>query len=136
MDRQQITNISRQYNKCSLWVVAAAALIMLLGINICDARQLVNPVLISVIYVLVANAAYGLSWRAVASSSPGVLGKFYLVASVLRMLTAIIVAAVFCVISGSRDAIINFVLVFSAFYVVMLVFDGVFFVRLERKRNQ
>lgn len=119
-----------------MWVVAAAALIMLLGINICDARQLVNPVLISVIYVLVANAAYGLSWRAVASSSPGVLGKFYLVASVLRMLTAIIVAAVFCVISGSRDAIINFVLVFSAFYVVMLVFDGVFFARLERKRNQ
>lgn len=86
MDSQQIIKISRQYNKCSLWVVAAAALIMLLGISICDAQQLVNPVLISVIYALVTNWAYGLSWKAVANSSPNTLSKFYLAASAIRML--------------------------------------------------
>lgn len=136
MDSQQIIKISRLYNKCSLWVVAATALIMLLGISICDAQQLVTPVLISVIYALVTNLAYGLSWKAVANSSPNTLSKFYLSASAIRMMAAVLVAVVFCVMNDNREAIINFVIVFSAFYVVMLVFDGVFFARQERKRNQ
>ena len=136
MDSQQIIKISRQYNKCSLWVVAAAALIMLLGISICDAQQLVNPVLISVIYALVTNWAYGLPWKAVANSSPNTLSKFYLAASAIRMLAGVLVAVVFCVMNDDREAIINFIIVFSAFYIAMLVFDGVFFARQERKRNQ
>ena len=109
---------------------------MLLGISICDAQQLVNPVLISVIYALVTNWAYGLSWKAVANSSPNTLSKFYLAASAIRMLAGVLVAVVFCVMNDDREAIINFIIVFSAFYIAMLVFDGVFFARQERKRNQ
>jgi len=46
------------------------------------------------------------------------------------------VAVVFCVVSRDRESIINFIIVFAVFYVVMLIFDGVFFARLEKKLNQ
>ena len=39
MGSEQVNLISRQYNKCSLWVVAAATLATLLAINVYDAQQ-------------------------------------------------------------------------------------------------
>lgn len=136
MGSEQVNLIGRQYNKCSLWVVAAATLATLLAISIYDAQQFVDPLVISAVYALVTNTVYCLSWKAVAKSSPNALGKFYLAGSALRMMLAVLVAVAYCVIVGDRDAILNFILVFSSFYVVMLVFDGVFFARMERKRNQ
>lgn len=136
MDRKLIEQIGRKYNKFCLWVIAGATLIALLAINICNANQFVNPLAISVLYALASSIAYGLGWRSVAGTSPDTLSKFYLVASALRMLLALMVAVVFCVVSRDRESIINFIIVFAAFYVVMLIFDGVFFARLERKLNQ
>lgn len=136
MDKNVIDQISRKYNKYSLWVTAGCALVTLLAINICNASQFVNPLVISVLYTLISSIAYGAGWKAVASSSPMTLSKFYIAASAIRMLLALIVVAVFCVISRDKGSIQNFIIVFAAFYVVMLVFDGVFFARLERKLNQ
>lgn len=136
MGNDVIDQISRQYNKYSLWVISATTLIGLLAINIFELRQLVNPLVVSVIYALLSSVSLGISWKFVAQSSPKALGRFYLASSAIRMLIAVIVVLVFCVIAEGRSAILNFIVVFSSFYMVMLVFDGVFFARAEKGKKQ
>ena len=136
MDDKLIDRISRDYNKYSLWVTSGTALIVLLSISILELSGLVYPLIICVLYTMISSGAYGLSWKKVAKSAPGTLTKFYLVASALRMLTAVMVVILYCVISREREDIRSFVLMFFTFYIFMLVFYGVFFAYVEKKNNK
>ena len=136
MDKEIVSIIGRRYYKGSLWLVAGLALVGLFVINLCDLSEFINPLVISALYSLVTNIAYGEAWKASARVSSGALTRFYLGASAVRLLLAALVTAAVCVLDGNRQPIINFVIVFFAFYMAMLVFDGAFFARLERKLNQ
>lgn len=135
MDDKAIRRTWSKYYKYSLWLVAGAALITLLFTNIYGYASLVRPLAFCVIYTLLANIAYGAAWKGVAKSSPSVLTKFYLAASALRMIAAVMVVVAFCMLIHDKTAIRDFVLMFFGFYVVVLVFDGIFFAIVEKKNN-
>lgn len=135
MDVKTIGEVRRRYGQYGLWLTAAMALAILVVMSVWGWMRLTCPLVVSVLFTWIANTAYGAAWKGVALSSPSALTKFYLAASALRMMAAALVVAVYCVLSRERQAILDFVAVFFAFYVVMLVFDGMFFARVEKNNN-
>ncbi len=135
MDKDLISITGRRHDKYSLWIIAAMALFALVGMNICGTSDYVGSLVVCVMFSLVSSIAYGAAWRA-AARRPETLTRFYLAASAVRMLCAILVVVVFCALASNRDAIIAFTVAFVAFYVVIMAFDGVFFVRFERNVNK
>ncbi len=131
-DDDRIGRWAKRYYKYSLWLVAGATLIGLLAANIMFKDSLVVPIVISAVFSLVASFAYGAAWKSVARSAPQTLTKFYLAAPALRMITAALVVAVYCVVVRQPEKIRTFAIVFFIFYIVTLIFDSVFFARFEK----
>ena len=137
MDINLIDNTSRRYCKYGIWLTSALtfAVIIAISVNWLDI-SLVSALAVSALYSIIVNLAYGSLWKRIAKSAPGTMAKFYLAASALRLITAALVVIVFCVINRSdKELIRNFIFVFFAFYLVMLVFDSVFFARTEKNNN-
>lgn len=137
MDINLIDNTSRRYCKYGIWLISALtfAVIIAISVNWLDI-SLVSALAVSALYSIIVNLAYGSLWKRIAKSAPGTMAKFYLAASALRLITAALVVIVVCVINRSdKELIRNFIFVFFAFYLVMLVFDSVFFARIEKNNN-
>ena len=129
--------IARKYRQISLWLTAGVALAILFGCRVsaqCDniVPQVVNPLCVSVIFSLACSIAYGEAWQAIAKSSPANLAKFYLVASALKMMAAALVFLIYVLVCD-KASIIGFAVIFMLFYVVLLVFDCIYFARVEKK---
>ncbi len=136
-DPAQTKLIARKYKQISLWITAGLALAILFACRVsaqCDSilTQVVNPLAVSAIYSLVASTAYGEAWRGVAKSSPANLAKFYLAASALKMMLGVVVFLVYVVVCDKQN-ILGFTAIFALFYVVLLVFDCLYFARVEKK---
>ena len=132
-----IKQIGRKYRQISLWLTAGMALAILFACRIsaqCDniLSQVVNPLAVSAIFSLVCSTAYGEAWQATAKSSPANLAKFYLAAAALKMMAAAVVFLVYVVICDKSN-ILGFTVIFMLFYVVLLVFDCIYFARVEKK---
>jgi len=96
----------------------------------------IMPLVVSVIFSLIASIAFGSAWKNIATKSPNTLAKFYLAAPVLRMIAALAVVLIFAfVLKKNTDALLAFVAVFVGYYIVLLIFDSVFFSRAEKKLN-
>ena len=72
MRLQAIRQAGIKYKQISLWMTAAMALAILFSCRIsaqCDdiIAQVVNPLIVSAIFSLVASTAYGEAWKAVPS---------------------------------------------------------------------
>ena len=142
MDKEQLQHIKqvgRKYKQISLWLTAAMALAILFACRIsaqCDhiIAQVVNPLVVSAIFSLVASTAYGEAWTSVAKSSPANLAKFYLAASALKMMLGAVVFLVYVVVCDKAN-ILGFAAIFALFYVVLLVFDCIYFARVEKKNK-
>ena len=140
MDKEQLQHIKqtgRKYKQISLWLTAAMALAILIACRVsaqCDSiiTQVVNPLVVSALFSLVSSTAYGEAWTSVAKSSPGNLAKFYLAASALKMMLGAVVFLVYVVVCNKSN-ILGFSAIFALFYVVLLVFDCIYFARVERK---
>jgi len=52
-----------------------------------------------------------------------------------RLITAALVVVSFCMLNKVKEDIRGFVLLFFVFYMMMLIFDCVFFARIERTNN-
>lgn len=132
-----IKQIGRKYRQISLWLTAGMALAILFACRIsaqCDniLSQVVNPLAVSAIFSLVCSTAYGEAWQATAKSSPANLAKFYLAAAALKMMAAAVVFLVYVIVCDKSN-ILGFTVIFMLFYVVLLVFDCIYFARVEKK---
>lgn len=96
--------------------------------------QVVNPLVVSAIFSLVASTAYGEAWKAVAKSSPANLAKFYLAALVLKLMAGTLVFLIYVLVCDKQN-ILGFTAIFALFYVVLLVFDCIYFARVEKKNR-
>ena len=139
MDKTQVQLIAKRYKKYTLWLNAAMTFITLFACRLsvsCDTilPSMLNPLIVSVIFSLVVSVAYGEAWCAVALSSPANLAKFYLTASALKMLMAAVVFLVYAVV-GDKANLLGFAAIFVVFYVVLLVFDCIYFARVEKKNK-
>lgn len=136
---QTIRQASIRYKQISLWLTAAVALAVLFACRLsaqCDdmIAQVVNPLVVSAIFSLVASTAYGEAWKAVAKSSPANLAKFYLAAMMLKMMAGVLVFLIYVLICDKQN-ILGFTAIFALFYVVLLVFDCIYFARVEKKNR-
>lgn len=134
---QTIRQASIRYKQISLWLTAAVALAVLFACRLsaqCDdmIAQVVNPLVVSAIFSLVASTAYGEAWKAVAKSSPANLAKFYLAAMMLKMMAGVLVFLTYVLVCDKQN-ILGFTAIFALFYVVLLVFDCIYFARVEKK---
>jgi hypothetical protein len=136
MATSEITAIVRQYHKMSLWIIFGSVLIGLLIMQAFQKYTLVNALCGAAVFSLFCNVFYGLGWKAVAKNSPANLGKFYLAGATIRMMLALVVIVIMAfTLRPDRMAILGFTAVFAAFYVIMLVYDCVFFARVEKNNN-
>ena len=136
---QTIRQASIRYKQISLWLTAAVALAVLFACRLsaqCDdmIAQVVNPLVVSAIFSLVASTAYGEAWKAVAKSSPANLAKFYLAALVLKLMAGTLVFHIYVLVCD-RQNILGFTAIFALFYVMLLVFDCIYFARVEKKNR-
>jgi hypothetical protein len=92
--------------------------------------------LISAVFHVVCSTAYIGGWLALARRSPQTLPKYYLAGSAFRLMAAAAVLLVFCVVKRDDPGAIKwFSIVFIIFYLVMLVFDALFFVKISKTRK-
>ena len=136
---QTIRQASIRYKQISLWLTAAVALAVLFACRLsaqCDdmIAQVVNPLVVSAIFSLAASTAYGEAWKAVAKSSPANLAKFYMAALVLKLMAGTLVFLIYVLVCD-RQNILGFTAIFALFYVVLLVFDCIYFARVEKKNR-
>lgn len=136
---QTIRQASIRYKQISLWLTAAVALAVLFVCRLsaqCDdmIAQVVNPLVVSAIFSLVASIAYGEAWKAVAKSSPANLAKFYMAALVIKMVAGTLVFLIYVLVCDKQN-ILGFTAIFALFYVVLLVFDCIYFARVEKKNH-
>lgn len=138
--RQVIRQTSLRYKQVTLWLTAGLALAILFGCRVsascdCILPQVVNPLVVSAIFSLVSSVAYGEAWQAIAKASPANLTKFYLAASAMKMMAAAVVFLIYVAVCDKSN-ILGFTAIFVLFYVVLLVFDCIFFARTEKKNNK
>lgn len=137
MRLQNIKQINIKYKQISLWLTAVMTLIILFACRVsaqCDdmIAQVVNPLVVSALFSIIASTAYGEAWKAIAKSSPANLAKFYLAALVIKMVAGTLVFLVYVLLCDKQN-ILGFTAIFALFYVALLVFDCIYFARVEKK---
>lgn len=137
MRLQNIKQINIKYKQISLWLTAAMTLIILFACRVsaqCDdmIAQVVNPLVVSALFSIIASTAYGEAWKAIAKSSPANLAKFYLAALVIKMVAGTLVFLVYVLLCDKQN-ILGFTAIFALFYVALLVFDCIYFAWVEKK---
>lgn len=130
-----IDKIAKRYHKISLWIIAGLTLVSLFAMSVVNDVTMLNSLMITVVFSLVFCIAYGSAWKSVAHSSPASLTRFYLVAPAIRMMAAILVVVAYCLLVRQREAILHFVYVFLGFYVLLLIFDCVYFAKMEMRNK-
>ncbi len=136
MDMLDIEAIERKYNKISIWLISGLTLGGLLLAQALVHTNFTTPLIISAVVFSILNSLYGKSWKAIAIKAPNVLGKFYLIGSMVRMfatLTAIVVGVL--IYRENKEMTIAYVAVFVVFYLVTLVFDSVYFFQVEKNNK-
>jgi hypothetical protein len=133
---QFIPKTVNQYQKISLWVVCAMALVCLLALQIADLKCHIYSVMFSSVYQLVTNRLSIVCWRAIMRVSPAVIGRFYMGVSALRIILGmvVIIVGVF-LLREQRPMMMGFVIIFSLFYISSLVFETAFFSFIESKKH-
>lgn len=131
---EQIDKITRTYKKVSLWLIATLTLAGLLFVQLSGYVGLISSLLFSAVYSLVVSLVFGICWRSVARRSPAVLSRFYLAASVLRMILALVVVLLGAVLlRNSQQTLLGFIFIFVCFYLTLLVYECVYFAQVEKK---
>lgn len=136
MESKQIQATASRYKQISLWLTAGLVIAILIVCRVSKACDeilpgVVTPLVVSALFSLIASTAYGEAWKAIAMKSPANLAKFYLAASALKMMLGAVTFLV-SVVLIPKASIIGFTAVFMLFYIILLVFDCIYFARIER----
>lgn len=129
-----MTDIERHFRRyliqglsCIVVLTAIAVAVMLFA-GVCD---MLAPIIVSVVFALVAEAADAIIWRKVATDAPDSLPTFFMAVSGVRMLLALAVMFVYYLVAG-RGAMLTFFLVFIVYYFMQLVHHTMFFAKDRR----
>ena len=95
-----------------------------------------GPLALVVVFQLVACVAYGLVWKSVARTSLASLPTLYMAASAIRMFAAIVVVVGFLFLVSNKEAVRFFIITFLIYYFMILIYDTVYFVKVEKKIQQ
>lgn len=144
MERQQVKAIGNKYYKYSLWIIAGLSVLLFSFIRVCNwSMEMVDGIVVSVVFSLLSSIVYISVWKALAASSTKNLTKFYLGAPIVRMLAAILLIISYLLITVKRPTIdgfssshlLYFIAPFTAYYFALLIFDSIFFVFIEKNKK-
>ena len=132
-------NINRTYaiyNKVALWILTGLTLALLLTMRVLLHDEWLTVILVAVVFNYACSISYALAWRSTARRSLELLPKFYLAASVLRLMLAAVVILCYCVVVRSHpEDIKSFAMIFIIYYLVMLIYDALFFAKISKQCN-
>lgn len=118
----------------SLTIIAVMTVLALLSAGVWGSLSMIGvPLAVAAGFQVFASLTYGLAWRAVASGSSASLPTFYLAASGLRMIAGIATVLIYLFLADDEMQIRFFVFLFLAYYLVLLIYDTLYFVRVEKK---
>ena len=124
----------RRYIKQSAIIFAIMAVIVLALQFGAKIEGLISPLLVSLVFSFGIESVEALVWRIVAEKHADSLINFFTAVSGFRMLLAL-VALTGCYLVVGRDAMLEYCLVFLAFYAAMLVHHSWFFSRVSHSHN-
>ena len=113
-------------------LVIVLTVLSMFALEYLDAKQYVTEMKICAYYSFIAGLIYNRSWKRVEQREKLDMTKFYLIASGVRMFIAALAVLIYCVVVREKEPVLYFVTLFLAFYFIMLVFDSVFFARVEK----
>lgn len=114
-----------------LAIVILMIIVCLIVTHLLDTVDLNVAIVVSSGYALVVELLDAIVWRKVKKSSPDSLPTFFMGASMIRLLTAIMVITIYYFASGRGD-MLTFFLVFMAFYLAILIHHSVFFSHIQK----
>ena len=118
------------YNRIGLWIIAGLTLLGFLAEQIAFKYGFTYSIVFSAVYFLLVTMINGRCWRKAGNG----LTRFYFASSAARMLLAFIVVLVGAFfLRGDKTCLLSFALIFATYYVLMLVFDCIFFSHIEKK---
>lgn len=130
-------NVVNTYLRQSICLIAGLTLLALLYVNLKgDMGLMTMPIFISAVFQLVACIAYGLVWKWVSTSSPASLPTLYMAASAFRMFVGIVIVLAYCFVADDQTSIKFFVVTFLIYYFVILIYDTMYFVKIEKRFKQ
>ena len=132
MEVKNIDILSRKYRRQQLLLSVVLYSLGLIIDRVWFLDRLIYPLVVSVVFTLVVSYVSGVVWLRVAKQAPDNLPTFYTASSGFRLLLGLAVMFVYYLVAG-RPAMLVFVLVFMAFYIVSLVHHSVFFARVMNK---
>lgn len=129
-NNQKNTDIDQLSKRYALGGIVMAILLFAVGFALMKIMDwpVLAPLIISAVYVMVADCVEALVWRRIAKKSASGLTTFYSAASAFRLLVALAIMFVYYLING-REAMLPFFLVFMTFYVAQLLHHTIFFAR-------
>lgn len=127
-------NINKESNK---YIVQSIALCCLLTIGGFVAMKvwsldLLSAIIVSVCFILVIEVASALVFRWVATKHSDMIPTFITGVSGFRFLAALVVMAVWYVLSD-RTSMMQFIVVFLIYYMVSLIHHSIFFSRVSSR---
>ena len=137
MATMNINKTASAYNRQVVWLITALTIGGFLLMQVLHFGALLMPLAISAFFSLMCAAAYVQGWKAIARRSPALLPKYYLAGSAFRLLAAAMVMLVYCVVERADVGAIKwFAVVFIIFYIVLLIFDALFFAKVSKNINK
>lgn len=125
------------YLRQSICLTVGLSLLLLIYVSVWgDAELMTVPICISAVFQLVACIAYGLVWKWVSATSPTSMPTLYMAASAFRMFAAVVIVMAYCMLTDSQASIRFFVVTFLIYYLVILIYDTWYFVKVEKRYKQ
>lgn len=132
MDKSVSAYIFQSHTIIAVLTVLVCACMMKWG----DLSLMGVPVAVAAGFQVLACLTYGMAWRTVARRSAASLPVFYLAASGIRMLAGIATVVVYLFLVSDALSVRFFIFLFLTYYIVLLIYDTFYFVRMEKKIHQ
>lgn len=134
MKEFDITTIARKYKRLSTTIVAGVSLLFLLLSNVFNYPHVVHAIVVSALFSLFFSFTYLEIWKYFANKSSQKKTMFYFVGMGMRFLLSVFIVIIACLLTKEKTDIISFVVIFSLYYFVMMIFETTYFVVIEQKR--
>ncbi len=139
--RGGIDVITKTYRKISLWLSVGITLLILLAGQIMTSGNTfigntIGIVVMAVLYFIITNIVTSNAWIKAARKTDNSLTRFYIVAPMIKMVVALVVI-LFIIISRryNKTVMLESVSVFAIYYVVQLLFDCIYYSRVEKNKK-
>lgn len=127
-----VIKLSKRYLRQGIMLVAGMFFISLIIMRVWNLYDILNPLIISVVFSLVIIFSEAIIWSRIAAKNPQNLTSFYTAVSGFRMLLALAVMLIYYIAVG-RETMLTFFIVFVVFYFVLLVHHAIYFAKVSNK---